>query len=337
MQNFDSSSPSFAADGSFNLSAEAIIGPSAVMCELKRDMAQVAKSASTVLITGETGTGKELAAEFIHAYSPRRKKPFVCINCAAIPESLLESELFGHAKGAFTGADEYREGLLVSADGGTILLDEIGDMSLCAQAKILRVIEKREVCRVGTNRGVQLDIRFVAATNQDLEAMSNRGAFRKDLFFRLNVARIHLPPLRDRREDIPSLLRHYCSILGNRARAFTPEFSEDSLRCLQAYGWPGNIRELKNMVESLFLRDLPQKIGSEHLPRHLRGLIASKADLSQPERDALLAALFSAEWNKSEAAKRLHWSRMTLYRKIAKYKITNGPDASLPAERAAKL
>jgi transcriptional regulator with PAS, ATPase and Fis domain len=203
------------------------------MCELKRDMLQIAKSASTVLITGETGTGKELAAELIHASSSRRKQAFLCINCAAIPDSLLESELFGHAKGAFTGADEYRDGLLVSANGGTIFLDEIGDMSLCAQAKILRVVEKRDVCRVGSNRGVHLDIRFIAATNHDLEAMANSGMFRKDLFFRLNVARIHLPPLRERREDIPFLWRHYCSDLTTRMGMATPEFSEDFLRCLQ--------------------------------------------------------------------------------------------------------
>jgi DNA-binding NtrC family response regulator len=325
-----------AAHGLPDLEGDNIIGSCAVMCELKRDMAQVAKSASTVLITGETGTGKELAAEFIHRYSDRRKQAFVCINCAAIPESLLESELFGHTKGAFTGADQYRDGLLVSANGGTIFLDEIGDMSLSAQAKILRVIEKRQVCRVGSNRGVQLDIRFVAATNQDLEEMTSRGAFRKDLFFRLNVARIHLPPLRERRDDIPTLLRHYSSDLSSRAVGSPPEFSENSLRCLQAYGWPGNIRELKNMIESLFLRDLPQKIEVEDLPRHLRGLIENKADLSRHERDELLAALFSAKWNKSEAAKSLHWSRMTLYRKLAKYQIAGDPSTH-DAGQAPKL
>jgi DNA-binding NtrC family response regulator len=300
---------------------ESIIGSSAVMCQLKRDMARIAKSPSTVLITGETGTGKELAAQFIHEYSTRREKALVCINCAAIPESLLESELFGHAKGAFTGADQPRDGLLVSANGGTIFLDEIGDMSLCAQAKVLRVIDKKEICRVGSNRGVQLDIRFVAATNQDIEGMADRGTFRKDLYFRLNVARIHLPPLSERREDIPPLLHHYCRDFGEKVGVPAPEFTEDSLRCLQSYGWPGNIRELKNMVESLFLRDLPQKISAEHLPRHLRGFIEQKADLSQQERDALLAALFSAKWNKTRAARQLHWSRMTLYRKIARYKI----------------
>ena len=335
MQNADFSSPGFGADGLPSRDPERIIGPSAVMCELKRDMAQIANSASTVLITGETGTGKELAAEFIHARSSRCAKPFVCINCAAIPESLLESELFGHTKGAFTGADQYRDGLLIPANGGTIFLDEIGDMSLSAQAKILRVVEKKEVCRVGSNRRVHLDLRFVAATNQDLEAMANRGTFRKDLFFRLNVARIHLPPLRERLEDIPFLLRHYCFALGSRPTSSPPEFSEESVRCLKAYGWPGNVRELKNLVESLFLRDLPEEIGVENLPRHLRGFIENKADLSQQERDALLAALFSTKWNKSEAAKRLHWSRMTLYRKIAKYRIPENPAAH--RETAATL
>lgn len=310
------------ADPSSGLQRGPIIGSSPIMCQLKRDMARIAKSSTTVLITGETGTGKELAAEFIHENSSRREKPLVCINCAAIPESLLESELFGHAKGAFTGADQRRDGLLISADKGTIFLDEIGDMSLCAQAKILRVIDKKEVCRVGSDRGVPLDIRFLAATNQDLESMVNRGTFRKDLFFRLNVARIHLPPLSERREDIPSLLQHYCRDFSERAGVSTPEFSEDSLGCLQAYGWPGNIRELKNMVESLFLKDLPEKINAEDLPRHLRELIREKAALPPHERDTLLAALFSANWNKSEVARKLRWSRMTLYRKLAKYQIT---------------
>jgi DNA-binding NtrC family response regulator len=311
-----------------------MVGSSAAMCEVKHELAQVAKSASTVLITGETGTGKELAAEFVHQYSVRSAKPFVCINCAAIPESLLESELFGHAKGAFTGADAYRDGLLTSANGGTIFLDEIGDMSLCAQAKILRVIEKKEVCRVGANRGVQLDIRFVAATNQDLESMAHSGAFRKDLFFRLNVARIHLPPLRERPEDIPFLLRDFCRDCGERAGTSIPEFSEDSLRCLTAYGWPGNIRELKNVVECLFLRELPSSIEPQHLPRHLRTIIASRTDMPRQERAALIEALFSAKWNKSEAARKLQWSRMTLYRKIAKHQIS--PDAEAAQSVASR-
>jgi DNA-binding NtrC family response regulator len=333
MQNNAYSGTNAAGDAFSNHGSDSIVGPSLVMRELKQDMLQIAKSAATVLITGETGTGKELAAEFIHANSSRRKQAFVCINCAAIPDSLLESELFGHVKGAFTGADEYREGFFVSADGGTIFLDEIGDMSLCAQAKILRVVEKKEVCRVGSNRGVPLDIRFVAATNHDLEAMANGGTFRKDLFFRLNVARVHLPPLRERAEDIPFLLRHYCRDLTKSSGGSTPEFSEECLRHLQSYGWPGNIRELKNMVETLFLKDLPEKIAVEDLPRHLRLFIENRADLSPSEREALVAALFSAKWNKSEAAKKLHWSRMTLYRKIAKYRIAEESQSRPPSPK----
>ncbi len=332
MQNACSGA-SAAGDRFSSQGSDSMIGDSSIMRELKQDMLQIAKSQSTVLITGETGTGKELAAEFIHANSSRRKQAFVCINCAAIPDTLLESELFGHVKGAFTGADEYRDGLLVSANGGTILLDEIGDMSLCAQAKILRVVEKKEVCRVGSNRGVPLDIRFVAATNHDLEAMTNGGTFRKDLFYRLNVARIHLPPLRERAEDIPFLLRHYCRDLTRNTGSSVPEFSDECLRHLQSYGWPGNIRELKNMTEALFLKDLPRKIAIEDLPRHLRLFIENRADLSLPEREALVEALFSAKWNKSEAAKKLHWSRMTLYRKIAKYRIAGESPTHTPLQK----
>jgi DNA-binding NtrC family response regulator len=197
----------------------------------------------------------------------------------------------------------------------------------------LRVVEKKEVCRVGSNRGIPLDIRFVAATNHDLESMANRGAFRKDLFYRLNVARVHLPPLRERAEDIPFLLRHYCRDLTKNSASSAPEFSEECLRHLQLYGWPGNVRELKNMVEALFLKDLPEKIAVEDLPRHLRSFIENKAELSPSEREALVAALFSAKWNKSEAAKKLHWSRMTLYRKIAKYRIVEGPSAQPPSQK----
>jgi transcriptional regulator with PAS, ATPase and Fis domain len=291
------------------------------MQQAKHDLERAAMSDCTVLITGETGTGKELAAEFIHNKSQRSKKPFVCINCAAIPDSLLESELFGYSRGAFTGADNTQEGLLASADGGTVFLDEIGDMTLLAQAKILRVIEKREVCRLGGTRRVRLDIRFVAASNQDLESMTDRGAFRKDLFFRLNVARIHLPPLRERKEDILPLLNHYCHDIGVRSGRSAPEFSKDCVRCLLSYHWPGNIRELKNMVERLFLNELPQQIGPEYLPDYLRNRIKTAEGFSQTERDLLLSALFSAKWNKSKAAEELRWSRMTLYRKIAKYHI----------------
>ena len=299
-----------------------MICSSAPMQETRNNLRKAACSDCTVLITGETGTGKELAAEFIHANSSRHSEAFVCINCAAIPDSLLEAELFGHTKGAFTGADTVRDGLLFAANGGTVFLDEIGDMSSMAQAKILRVLENREVCRIGGNRVTQLNIRFLAASNQRLEDMVSIGTFRKDLFFRLNVARIHLPPLRERKEDIPLLLRHYCENFRREPAAPEPEFSEESLQCFLRYDWPGNIRELKNTVEWLLLGDVPHQINPEHLPSHLRAIIQTNASLSDDERSALLSALFSAKWNKSQAAKKLHWSRMTLYRKLAKYQIS---------------
>jgi DNA-binding NtrC family response regulator len=290
-----------------------MIGMSPVMQAIRRDLSRIANSTSTVLITGETGTGKELAADYTHEHIPRRNSAFVCVNCAAIPDNLLESELFGHAKGAYTGADQHRDGLFLSANGGTIFLDEVGDMSLCAQAKILRVIEQREVFKVGSNRGTRLDIRLVAATNQDLEAMANRGTFRKDLYFRLNVARV---------EDIPSLLRYYCADMSRKTGWPVPQFSEASLRCMIAYEWPGNIRELRNMVERLSLMDLPRMVEAEHLPLTMRGESKGSPSSSFRERETLLAALCSCKWNKSEAAKKLRWSRMTLYRKLAKYQIS---------------
>ena len=300
-----------------------IVGDSAVMTRIRGYMARAAATESTVLITGETGTGKELAAEFIHQNSPRFNKPFVCINCAAIPEPLLESELFGHMRGAFTGAEQLRDGLLASAEGGTVLLDEIGDMSLTAQAKILRVLEKREVMRLGGTQRHKIDVRFLAATNQDLEAMSTRGTFRTDLFYRLNVARVELPPLRQRREDIPLLVDHYRSRLGGSPAI---KFSEDCLRRLLQYDWPGNIRELKNVIESLFLAEVDGLVGSEHLPPRVRECVAACGDMPPDDRERLVAALCSVQWNKSKAAEKLHVSRMTLYRKMARYGINSEDD-----------
>jgi DNA-binding NtrC family response regulator len=302
--------------------AHEMIGGSAVVREMRRYIERAAASDCTVLITGETGTGKELVAEFIHGHSKRSGKPFVCLNCAAIPESLFESELFGHTKGAFTGAETMHDGLLSSAEGGTIFLDEVGDMSLVAQAKILRVLENKEVCRLGGTHRQRLDIRFVAATNQNVTAMAYLGTFRKDLLFRLNVAQVHVPPLRDRTEDIPLLadyfLRRFCGESGLGA----PVFSEDCLRCLLQYDWPGNIRELKNVMEGLFLEDVSSPIGSSQLPSNMSGNRGAAEESGKNERELLLSALFSANWNKSQAADKLHWSRMTLYRKLAKYNLS---------------
>ncbi len=311
-----------------------MIGANADLCRTKLYMAKAAATDCTVLITGETGTGKELAAEFIHNSSRRKSKPFVCVNCAAIPDSLLESELFGYVKGAFTGAQNVHDGLLAAADGGTVFLDEIGDMTPFAQAKILRVLERKEVCRLGATRSRQLDVRFVAATNQDLEAMANRGSFRKDLFFRLNVARVELLPLRERKDDIPLLIDHYRRHFSERAGWPAPEFSKECWHCLMQHDWPGNIRELKNVIESLLLSPASGEVGAEQLPPRLRQMIAASRILPSSERDVVLAALCSARWNKSEAAKQLQWSRMTLYRKMAKYRIRHAA-SSVPPELLA--
>ncbi len=294
-----------------------MIGSSKPFLDIKLSLARIAASTCTVLITGETGTGKELAAEFVHANSARRERPFVCINCAAIPDTLLENELFGHNRGAFTGAEVSYDGLLTAANGGTVFLDEIGDMSLSAQAKILRVIEKKEVCRIGTTRPIKLDIRFVAATNQDLEAKMNQSEFRKDLFFRLSVAQVHLPALRERKEDLPLLLRHYCQEFRPGPGMRPIEFSEESLRALLRYGWPGNIRELKNLAESMSIAGVTGPIQPQHLPCRFR----AEENCVDPERESLISALSWAGGNKAAAARRLNWSRMTLYRKLNKHQI----------------
>jgi two-component system response regulator HydG/two-component system response regulator AtoC len=315
-----------------------MIGSGPLLADLRRMLVRVASSNCTVLITGETGTGKELAAEFIHRNSVRRTHPFVGINCAAIPDSLLESELFGHSRGAFTGASEQFEGLLTSANGGTVFLDEIGDMTLMAQAKILRVLEKKEICRIGCTRPMQLDIRFIAATNQNLAHMTELGTFRKDLFFRLNVAHVPVPPLRERKEDIPLLLDHYRREFhaqhaeGNQDRTHEPiEFSETCLNYLLRYDWPGNIRELKNMIECLTVTEHARTVEPEHLPCLFRSATPNSPPACESggdlrahetrERESLISALSMAKGNKSAAAKRLRWSRMTLYRKLVKHKL----------------
>ena len=300
------------------------------MREMQHYLARAARTDCTVLITGETGTGKELTARFIHENSLRRRKPFVCINCAAIPDSLLESELFGHTRGAFTGAHELRPGQLEAADGGTVFLDEIGDMSHFAQAKILRVLETKEICRLGGTHPRRLDLRFIAATHQDLHAMTIQKTFRQDLFFRLDVAHVHLAPLRERKDDIPLLVHSFTRQFSQRPAQESPEFSEDFLQALRSYHWPGNIRELKNVIENLFLADLPEKVSAEYLPQHVRRCLETNSSLAEGERELLLAALFSTKWNKTEAAGKLRWSRMTLYRKLRKHQIAN------PAVRESK-
>jgi len=229
---------------------EGLIGRSRAMRDLAQLLETVASTASTVLITGETGTGKELAARAIHHTSPRRSNRFVAINCSAIPETLLEAELFGHARGAFTGAISTRQGRLEQAHKGTLFLDEVATMSPALQAKLLRVLQEREFERVGDSHTVKIDVRIIAATHSDLSKMVSEGTFREDLFYRLNVIPVQLPPLRDRREDIPLLVQHFLQKLGAQlVPPRTPTVSQEGLRRLMGYAWPGNVRQLENVVE----------------------------------------------------------------------------------------
>ena len=300
----------------------AMVGTSPSVLQVRSQIARVALTDSNVLVTGETGTGKELVAELIHKSSARKDKPFVCLNCAAIPESLLESELFGHERGAFTGADSMKEGKLKLADHGTFLFDEIGDMSPMGQAKILRAIESKEVRRLGGNGTIAFDVRIVAATNQDLERLVSEGRFRKDLYFRLNVVRIHLPPLRERKEDLPRLASYYIHQMNRRFRRQVEGFTEDALRQLLHFDWPGNVRELKNLLEATFVNLSSSRITVADLPEHLQRHAISRRAERRGEQERLLSALLSTSWNKSRAAERLHWSRVTLYRKMAKYRLS---------------
>jgi DNA-binding NtrC family response regulator len=302
--------------------ATSIVGNSLSMWKVKTYMRKVALTDSHVLITGETGSGKELAARYIHDHSPRHGKSFVAINCAALPDGLLESELFGYERGAFTGAVTAYAGKLKLADGGTVLFDEIGDMSLYAQAKILRVIETKEVYPLGGRRGVPLDIRIIAATNRDLERQVLKNDFRQDLYYRLDVARLRLPPLRERKDDIPLLIDHYVQTFTRRFGRNIAGFSEEAMELLQSYDWPGNVRELQNFIERIFIDPPREKIAVSDLPEFMRTCSHSGPRKTLPEeREILLYTLSQTNWNKSKAAERLHWSRMTLYRKIAKYHI----------------
>lgn len=301
-----------------------LIGESRSMRSIKDFLPKVAATDCNVLVTGETGTGKEQVVRLIHEYSPRHDKPLMCVNCAALPDSLLESELFGYEKGAFTGAGSAYAGKLRGAEGGTVFFDEIGDMSPYAQAKILRAIESREIHHLGGTKSIPLDIRIVAATNQNLDCLVAEHRFRSDLYYRLNVARIHLPPLRDRKEDIPLLADYYIGRLNERFGRRIEGLSVEALFCLLCYQWPGNVRELKNLLEAIFIDPPLNRISLSDLPEHLQSTSAAKKPPAQNERELLLSALFSTRWNKSQAARKLHWSRMTLYRKMAKYHIEDG-------------
>lgn len=302
--------------------SEQFVGESFQIRRVKDYLNKLASMDSHVLITGETGTGKELIAEHIHQHSHRNDKPFIAINCAAIPDGLLESELFGYAKGAFTGANFSYAGKLRLAEGGTIFFDEIGDMSPYAQAKILRVLESKEVYPLGGKHSIPLDVRIIAATNCNLENMISTKDFRQDLYFRLNVARVQLPPLRERKEDIVSLVNYFLEkfnvLFGRNIIGFT----EEAWELLLKYDWPGNVRELKNFLEAIYIELLSGVINESDLPNFLRSPDTKKPEkVSYDERELLFSTLCSVNWNKSKAAEKLHWSRMTLYRKMTKYQI----------------
>ncbi len=309
------------ASGPNLIDGQLMVGNSPPMREVRAYIGKVAPADSSVLITGESGTGKELVAELIHKNSGRAKKPFMCVNCAAIPDTLLESELFGYERGAFTGAFATQEGKLKLADGGTIFLDEIGDMSLSTQAKMLRVLDKKAIQRLGGRRDVTLDLRIIAATNQNLEELISCGRFRSDLYYRLNVSQTLLPPLRDRKRDIPLLLSHFISELNRQYNKHVEGMVEEIVDRMLHYEWPGNVRELKNLTEACMMNLDSGSIWPTDVPQQYRSKLAGSVT---NEKDLLLSALLSTQWNKSRAAQKLHWSRMTLYRKMAKFHITQG-------------
>jgi two-component system nitrogen regulation response regulator NtrX len=310
-----------------------IIGDSPLVRVLREQIAMAAPTNGRVLIHGENGSGKELVARAIHAQSGRREGPFVEVNCAAIPEELIESELFGHEKGAFTGALARRRGRFELAHGGTLFLDEVGDMSLKTQAKVLRALEEQAFERVGGKDTVKVDVRLIAASNRDLPAAIRDGAFREDLYYRLAVIPIEVPPLRARKEDVPRLvehfLAHFCAENGKRRKTL----AGDALAYFLAYDWPGNVRELRNMVERLVIMSPRDTIAAEDLPMPLR----PKEDLTavavprerslreareQFERAYILAELRAHDWNMTRTAERLGIERSHLYRKIKAYGIT---------------
>lgn len=297
-----------------------LIGDSSNMVALRRYVARVAMTDSNVLILGETGTGKELVAELIHKSGARADKPFVPVNAAAIPDSLFESELFGYEKGAFTGAYTKSQGKLRQAHCGTIFFDEIGDIGSGAQAKLLRAIESREVYPLGAVRGSRIDVRLIAATNRDIDALVGSQEFRQDLFYRLDVVRVEMPPLRHNREDIPKLLNHFVEKFNRRFCRKVRGFQAEAAELLTMYEWPGNIRQLRNLVEACFVNTTSDSLGVCDFPAHFRAELESKLDLSS--RTGLIRALRACNWNISHAAWRLQCSRMTVYRRMARYRIS---------------
>jgi len=313
---------------------EGVVGDSPQMREVIERLKRIAPTNATVLIQGETGTGKELVAQAIHQNSPRRNNPFVALNCAALSENILESELFGHVKGAFTDASSDRVGKFEYANGGTMFLDEVGDMPLVTQIKLLRVLENGEITRVGSNEPIKVNVRILSATNRDLEEAIENGTFRRDLYHRLKVVTIRLPPLRERREDIPILINHFIKLLSKRHGKQIKAISPAARRKLLAHDWPGNVRQLRNVIESMIVVDYDGVLDTDDLPEEL-------ADAGQPQAQSPTASLaslvgkpleeierlFIAETlrvtggNREQAARMLGIGERTLYRKIKEYQL----------------
>uniref|UniRef100_A0A831XF22 Sigma-54-dependent Fis family transcriptional regulator n=1 Tax=Geobacter metallireducens TaxID=28232 RepID=A0A831XF22_GEOME len=315
-----------------------MVGKTPAILQLQEQVRRVAATNASVLITGENGTGKELVARAIHHWSPRKEKPFVEINCAAIPEELIESELFGHEKGAFTGAVAQKKGKFDLAAGGTIFLDEIGDMSLKTQAKVLRILQERKFERVGGTRTIEVDVRIVAATNKDLPGEIRSGHFREDLFYRLNVVPFTVPPLRERRDDIPLLVDHFLAIFARREGQERKRMLPETVEILKGYDWPGNVRELRNIIERLVIMTPGKVITPDQVPDSIGGAAAGRTghgnhpggplEISslreareEFEREFILQKLEEHGWNISRTAEAIELERSNLYRKMKSYGI----------------
>jgi two-component system nitrogen regulation response regulator NtrX len=305
-----------------------LVGETPAMKKLKGQIERAAVSHSRVLITGESGSGKELVARLLHDVSDRAGRPFVEVNCAAIPQELIESELFGHEKGSFTGAFEQKKGKFELADGGTLFLDEIADMSFPTQAKLLRVIENQQFQRVGGSRNIKVDVRVIAATNKDLEERAKTGQFRDDLYFRLNVIPIAVPPLRERKEDIQLLVEHFLGLLASEYGQAPKKIAPEAFKRLRDYDWPGNIRELRNLIERLVIMTPSETIRAEDIAlrghassRDYFGLRTLREAKEAFERDFLARKLMENSWNITKTAEALGIERSNLHRKIRTYGI----------------
>jgi len=307
------------------LGFEGIVGSSPVIRETFELIERVAPTTTTVLIVGESGTGKELVARAIHQHSNLADMEFLAVNMAAMPRDMVEAQLFGHEKGAFTGADRRRDGLLRSVRGGTVFLDEVGEVPLSAQVKLLRAVEEQEVFPVGADRPVKVDFRLVAATNRDLETAVKEGAFRQDLYYRLNVFQIRVPPLAERRDDIPALVDHFVALHCRALGKERPTVSNETMKLLLAYSWPGNVRELSNVLERACILCAESRIDASHLPSEI--LVGEmlptnlKSAVETFERSHIAWVLRAANGNREQAAKALEIDPATLYRRLAKYDV----------------